>query len=64
VNVKCTQADLRLLAQWLTEGLTVHVDRVVDVRNVADGLLQLHRGGVVGRIVVDVPDTFRSSATA
>ena len=58
VNVKADAAHLELLGQWLADGLVVHVDHVVEVRNVASSLERLHRGGVLGRIVVDVPGKF------
>ena len=54
VNVKCNPAHLELLGRWLAEGLNVHVDHVVEVRDVGKSLARLHAGGVVGRVVVDV----------
>ena len=58
VNVRCEAADLELLATWLADGLHVHVDHVVDVRDVAKSIARLQQGGVVGRIVVDVLGKF------
>ncbi|MBP7409867.1 MAG: NAD(P)-dependent alcohol dehydrogenase [Flavobacteriales bacterium] len=58
VNVKCKPADLELLGRWLAEGLNVHVDHVVEVRDVAKSLARLHAGGVLGRVVVDVHGKF------
>lgn len=58
VNVKSRAADLRLLADWLADGLEVPVDRVVPVREVASALAGLRRGGVLGRIAVDVANGF------
>ncbi|MBK9759475.1 MAG: zinc-binding dehydrogenase [Flavobacteriales bacterium] len=58
VNVKGRSADLQLLGRWLTEGLHVHVDHVVDIRDVARSIARLQKGGVVGRIVVDVLGKF------
>ncbi len=58
VMVKSRPADLDLLGQWLTSGLEVPLDTTVPVRNVADALARLERGGVVGRIAVDVAGGF------
>lgn len=58
VNVKGVSADLELLGRWLAEGLLVQVDHVVDVRDVAKSIARLQKGGVVGRIVVDVLGKF------
>jgi NADPH:quinone reductase-like Zn-dependent oxidoreductase len=58
VNVKSNPAHLELLGQWMANGLVVHVDHVVEVRNVGASLARLHRGGVLGRIVVDVHGKF------
>ncbi len=58
VNVKARSEDLKLLAQWLDEGLEVTVDRVAPVRDIAKALEALHRGQVVGRVAVDVATGF------
>lgn len=60
VGVKCEPADLELLGRWMTNGLEVHIDHVVDVSDVSQSIIRLQKGGVVGRIVVDVHDKFRS----
>lgn len=58
VMVKSRPADLQRLDEWLASGLTVPVDHVVAVQQVAEGLAALERGGVLGRIVVDVSGRF------
>ncbi|MBK9176438.1 MAG: NAD(P)-dependent alcohol dehydrogenase [Flavobacteriales bacterium] len=59
VNVKGNKpSDLELLGRWLSDGLNVHVDHVVEVRDVAKSLVRLQKGGVVGRIVVEVLGKF------
>lgn len=54
VNVRSRPADLELLARWSTDGLHVQVDHVVPVRDVVGSLTALERGGILGRIGVDV----------
>ena len=56
VNVKSRPADLRLLASWLADGLEVPLAATVAVRDVAQGLAQLHKSG--GRIAVQVAGGF------
>jgi NADPH:quinone reductase-like Zn-dependent oxidoreductase len=56
VNVKSRPADLRLLAQWLEEGLEVPLASTIPVREVAGGLAKLLKSG--GRIGVNVADGF------
>jgi NADPH:quinone reductase-like Zn-dependent oxidoreductase len=56
VNVKSRPADLKLLAQWLNEGLEVPLATTIAVRDVAQGLAQLQKAG--GRIAVRVADGF------
>jgi NADPH:quinone reductase-like Zn-dependent oxidoreductase len=56
VNVKSRQADLRLLASWLEDGLEVPLASTIPVRDVAKGLARLRTAG--GRIAVRVADGF------
>jgi NADPH:quinone reductase len=56
VNVKSRPADLGLLAGWLEAGMEVPLASTIPVRDVAQGLAQLHRSG--GRIAVRVADGF------
>jgi NADPH:quinone reductase-like Zn-dependent oxidoreductase len=58
VSVKSRRADLELISGWMTSGLTVEIDSVVPVREIAAGLERLRRGEVVGRVVVDVVGGF------
>jgi NADPH:quinone reductase-like Zn-dependent oxidoreductase len=59
--VKSKSADLRLLGEWLANGLEVPVDSTLPVRDVAKGLERLKKGEVVGRIAVDVLNQFGGS---
>jgi NADPH:quinone reductase-like Zn-dependent oxidoreductase len=54
VNVKCKPADLRTLAEWLSEGLRVPVDRSIPLLEVPENLARLARGEVLGRVVVEI----------
>ncbi|MFN0064328.1 MAG: NAD(P)-dependent alcohol dehydrogenase [Myxococcaceae bacterium] len=54
IMVKSRPEDLRTLAGWAESGLEVTVDRVVPLSRVAEAIGALERGGVVGRIVIDV----------
>jgi NADPH:quinone reductase-like Zn-dependent oxidoreductase len=56
VNVKSRAADLALLAGWLEAGLEVPLADTIAVRDVANGLVRLRKGG--GRIAVRVADGF------
>ena len=58
VNVKSRATDLKLLGEWLADGLEVPIDRVVPVKDVAGALDVLHKGAAVGRIGVDVANGF------
>ncbi len=54
VMVKSKPADLRLLAEWLSAGLTVPVDRTIPLADVPLNLARLARGEVSGRVVVEI----------
>lgn len=58
IMAKSRAADLELLGEWLTSGLEVPIDRTIPVRELAAGLERLERGGVLGRIAVDVAGGF------
>ncbi|MEO8069684.1 MAG: NAD(P)-dependent alcohol dehydrogenase [Flavobacteriales bacterium] len=58
LNVKARPADLNQLAEWMMSGMQVTVDHTIPVRDVAKSMAKLKNGGVVGRIVVDVKDSF------
>ncbi len=58
VIVKPRRADLAEIAAWLQEGLSVPIAATYPVREVALALERLREGGVPGRIVVTVKDSF------
>lgn len=58
VGVKSRQADLQLLGKWLESGLTITIDSMIPVREIAKGIEKLHRGEVLGRLAVDVINGF------
>jgi NADPH:quinone reductase len=58
IMVKSKPADLHLLAGWMANGLEVHLDSTIPVRDVAKGLARLQKGETVGRVVVTVADQF------
>jgi NADPH:quinone reductase len=58
VIVKSRAQDLKLLGEWLTQGLEIPIDTKIPVREVAQGLVRLKAGEVLGRICVDVMGGF------
>jgi NADPH:quinone reductase-like Zn-dependent oxidoreductase len=54
VMVKSKPADLRLLGEWLGDGLTVAVDRTISLTEVPENLARMARGEVLGRVVVQI----------
>ncbi|MBV9593081.1 MAG: zinc-binding dehydrogenase, partial [Actinobacteria bacterium] len=49
-----TKQELReLLSLLTTSGLRPHVDRVLPLREVADGLRAMERGQLLGKIVIE-----------
>jgi NADPH:quinone reductase-like Zn-dependent oxidoreductase len=52
--VKSKPADLRLLGEWLSGGLTVAVDRTISLAEVPENLARLERSEVLGRVVVEI----------
>jgi NADPH:quinone reductase len=54
VNVKSKPADLSTLAEWLSSGLDVHVDRTIPLTEVPQNLERLAQGEVLGRVVVEI----------
>jgi NADPH:quinone reductase-like Zn-dependent oxidoreductase len=53
-TVTCRPADLRTLGDWMSAGLVVPVDSTVALSDVPAALDRLERGGVLGRIVVEI----------
>ena len=47
-------ADLNQLVEWIEAGMKVEIDSVVPVRDVAAALARQQKGGMRGKIVVDV----------
>ena len=56
ITVKSRPDDLRLLANWLEEGLEVPLAATIPVRDLAQGLAQLQQSG--GRFAVRIADGF------
>lgn len=54
VMVKSKPADLRQLGEWLSQGLSVHVDRTISFAEVPQNLARLSQGEVLGRVVVEI----------
>jgi NADPH:quinone reductase-like Zn-dependent oxidoreductase len=54
VAVKSKTADLRLLGEWLSEGLNVPIDRTISLAEVPQNLERYMRGEVAGRVVVQI----------
>jgi NADPH:quinone reductase-like Zn-dependent oxidoreductase len=61
VIVSPKTADLAALGVWLSEGLKLPIDSSYPVRKVGDAMARQKRGGMKGRIVVDVLDGFAVS---
>ncbi len=60
IMVKSKANDLKLLGEWLSTGLEVHLDSTIPVRDVAKGLARLQKGETVGRIAVDLLNWFEN----
>jgi NADPH:quinone reductase-like Zn-dependent oxidoreductase len=58
VVVKPRRADLEELAAWFSDGLRVPIAQRFSVRDAATALARLDTGGVLGKIAVDVIDSF------
>jgi NADPH:quinone reductase-like Zn-dependent oxidoreductase len=56
--VKAREKDLKLVANWLSEGFEVPIDSNLPVREVPKGILRYQGGSFLGRIVVDVENGF------
>lgn len=52
------RTDLELLARWALDGMAVPVDSTFPVRDVAGALARMARGGMKGRVVVQVEGGF------
>jgi len=58
VLVTSKRADLEQLAAWAADGLKVPVDSTFPVRDVGKALARLAKGGMKGRVVIDVAGGF------
>jgi NADPH:quinone reductase-like Zn-dependent oxidoreductase len=54
VSVKAKTEDLKLIAEWLKSGLSIPLDATVTTGEIPQALARLKRGGVAGKIAVDV----------
>ena len=54
VITRSRRADLELLAGWIAEGMQVPIDSRFPVREVASAMDRLARGGMRGRLAIDV----------
>lgn len=54
VMVRSRRADLETLAGWIEGGLAVPIDSRYPLREASQALARLERGGMKGRVVVDV----------
>jgi NADPH:quinone reductase-like Zn-dependent oxidoreductase len=57
-TVRSRRADLEQLAAWAAEGLKVPIDSRFPVRDVGKALARLARGGMKGRVVIEVEGGF------
>jgi len=58
LTVKSRRADLEQLAAWAGEGLKIPIDSSFPVRELGPALARLARGGMRGRVVIDVEGGF------
>lgn len=58
VTVAPSRSDLQLLASWVSLGMQVPVDSTFAVRDLPAALARMARGGMKGRVVVDVEGGF------
>jgi NADPH:quinone reductase-like Zn-dependent oxidoreductase len=58
LTVRSRRADLEQLAAWAADGLKVPIDSTFPVRDVGKALARLARGGMKGRIVIEVAGGF------
>lgn len=58
VMVAATRADLELLARWVGEGLPVPIDSTFPVRDLRLAIERMRKGGMRGRVVVQVEGGF------
>lgn len=58
VAVKAVRADLETLAAWALDGMAVPIDGEFPVRDARSAIERLSRGGMRGRVVVDVEGGF------
>jgi NADPH:quinone reductase-like Zn-dependent oxidoreductase len=58
LTVRSRRADLEQLAAWAADGLTIPIDSSFAVRDLGKALARLARGGMKGRIVIDVEAGF------
>lgn len=52
------RSDLELLAGWALDGMPVPVDSTFPVRDLKSALERMARGGMKGRVVIDVDGGF------
>jgi NADPH:quinone reductase-like Zn-dependent oxidoreductase len=58
LTVRSRRADLEQLAAWAADGLKVPIDSTFAVRDLGKALARLARGGMKGRVVIEVEGGF------